>query len=110
MKLISWIFLIFLGIFVITLSIGNRESVSFSLFPLPFVMDVPLFMLILAGGFLGVLLGAFRTWISDGKLRRENRQLKQEVGKLKGDLSRLAAEKTPEPDKTAQQALAGPDK
>ncbi|MBE7636111.1 DUF1049 domain-containing protein [Sneathiella sp. P13V-1] len=92
MKYISWAFLAILGLIIITLSIGNRDTVTFSLFPLPFVMDIPLFILILSGGFLGVILGAFRTWMADGKARRENRANKQEVLRLKGVVSRLERE------------------
>lgn len=90
MKLISWVFVALLAVAVIILSVGNKESVTFSFFPLPFVMDVPLFLLILAGAFFGVLLGAFRTWLSDGKLRRENRELKREALKMEGDIARLS--------------------
>ncbi|MBO6826677.1 MAG: LapA family protein [Sneathiella sp.] len=89
MKYISWGFIALLCLIVVTLSIGNREAVTFSLFPLPFVMDIPLFILILAGAFLGVLLGSLRTWMADGKARRENRHHKQEVLRLKGEVSRL---------------------
>ena len=89
MKYISWGFIALLCLIVLTLSIGNRDAVTFSLFPLPFVMDVPLFILILAGAFIGVLLGSLRTWMADGKARRENRQHKQEALRLKGEVDRL---------------------
>ncbi len=45
MRIISWIFLASLGIAIIILSIGNKEAVTFSFYPLPFAMDVPLFAL-----------------------------------------------------------------
>ncbi len=89
MKLVSWAFLALLAIIVITLSVGNKDAVTFSLFPLPFVMDIPLYLLILGGALIGLVLGAFRTWLSDGKLRREVRELKRENTKLQGDLGRL---------------------
>ncbi|WP_169566572.1 lipopolysaccharide assembly protein LapA domain-containing protein [Sneathiella limimaris] len=103
MKLISWIFVVLLGLAVIILSIGNRESVTFSLFPLPYVMEIPLFILILGGAFLGVILGAIRTWISDGKARSENRANKQEILRLKGEIARL------EKEKAAQNKAVGQD-
>lgn len=78
-----------LGLAIIILSIGNKDAVTFSFYPLPFAMDVPLFALILAGGFLGVLLGSLKTWMSDGKARRENRQGKRDLLKLQGEVSRL---------------------
>lgn len=93
MRIISWIFLASLGIAIIILSIGNKEAVTFSFYPLPFAMDIPLFALILAGGFIGVLLGSLKTWMNDGKSRRENRQSKREIAKLQGDILRLNREK-----------------
>lgn len=89
MKLISGIFLGLLGIAVITLSIGNDAMTVFSLYPLPFEIELPLYMLILGGGFIGLLLGSFRIWMADGKIRRENRAGKQEILRLKGEIARL---------------------
>lgn len=94
MKLVSWVFMALLGLAIIILSIGNKADVTFSFYPLPFEMDVPLFALILAGGFLGVLLGSFKTWVNDGKARRENRLNKREVVKLQGEITRLTREAT----------------
>ncbi len=92
MRFVSWVFVALLGLAIIILSIGNKADVTFSFYPLPFVMDVPLFVLILAGGFLGVLLGSLKTWMNDGKSRRENRQNKREVVKLQGEITRLNRE------------------
>jgi len=92
-KIISWSFIAILAIIIVTLSISNKGPVAFSLFPLPFEIEVPLFTLILGGGFIGILLGSIRTWISDGKTRQENRENKQEVLRLKGELARLEKER-----------------
>lgn len=92
MKLFSWIFIAALALVVIILSIGNKAAVAFSLYPLPFEMELPLYILILTGAFIGVLLGSLRTWIADGKARKENRANKQEVLRLKAELARLENE------------------
>ncbi|MEH6404603.1 MAG: LapA family protein [Sneathiella sp.] len=89
MKIFSWAFLAILGVAIVILSMGNKGDVSFSFFPLPFEMEVPLFALILAGGFLGVLLGAVRTGITTAKARGENRQGRREIAKLQGEVTRL---------------------
>ncbi len=92
MRIVSWAFLVLLGLSIVTLSIGNKAAVTFSFFPLPFEMDVPLFALILAGGFLGVILGSLKTWMSDGKIRRENRANKREILRLQGEITRISRE------------------
>ncbi|WP_025897324.1 LapA family protein [Sneathiella glossodoripedis] len=94
MKLISWIFIAALALVVIILSVGNKAPVVFSLYPLPFEMELPLYILILAGAFIGVLLGSVRTWIADGKARSENRAHKQEVLRLKAELAKLEAQQS----------------
>jgi uncharacterized integral membrane protein len=91
-KIISWAFMALLALAIIILSIGNKAPVPFSLFPLPFEMELPLFILILAGGFIGLLLGSFRTWVSDGKSRKKARSGNQEILRLKGEISRLQNE------------------
>ncbi|MBL4666009.1 MAG: DUF1049 domain-containing protein [Sneathiella sp.] len=101
MKIISWVFMAILALAIVTLSIGNKGPVTFSLYPLPFVIEVPLFALILGGGFLGILLGSIRTWMSDGKARRENRASKQEVLRLKGEVARLEKERATSNDDVA---------
>lgn len=108
MKLFSWAFLTLLVILIVTLSIGNRDSVPFSLFPLPYEMEIPLYVLILGGGFIGVLLGSIRTWLSAGKTRGENRSSKQEILRLKGEIARLEKEhatQTAEINKDAKHLL-----
>lgn len=92
MKIFSWAFLASIGVAIVVLSMGNKGSVAFSLFPLPFEMEVPLFALILSGGFLGVLLGAVRTWMAVARARAEVRQGKREIVRLQGDVTRLTRE------------------
>lgn len=104
MKLFSWLFIVLLGLAVIVLSIGNKDSVAFSLYPLPFELDLPLFVLILAGGFIGVLLGSLRTWIADGKARSASRAHKQEVLRLQAELDRLKKEQADQSDAISQDA------
>ncbi|GLQ04972.1 lipopolysaccharide assembly protein LapA domain-containing protein [Sneathiella chinensis] len=92
MKKLSWLFVLPLALVIILLSIGNREAVTFSLDPLPFVMDIPLYLLMLGSGLLGLVLGAIRTKIADGRTRAENRANKREVLRLQGEVTRLNRE------------------
>ena len=51
LKFISWILFLVIALVIAALSIANRETVTFSLDPLPFAFDLPLFGLLLAAGF-----------------------------------------------------------
>lgn len=92
LKFISWILFLAIALVVAALSIANREIVTFSLDPLPFAFDLPLYGLLLAAGFLGILAGSVWTWLRGHKVRQENRLHKREVEELKGKTLNLTRE------------------
>ncbi|USG61450.1 lipopolysaccharide assembly protein LapA domain-containing protein [Sneathiella marina] len=89
LKFVSWIFFIVVALVICALSIANRHDVMFSLDPLPFVFDLPLFLLLLAAGFVGLIIGSFVTWRRGSKVRTENRQNRRENADLKGQNTKL---------------------
>jgi len=105
-KFISWILFIIIALTICALSIANRQNVGFSLDPLPFTFEVPLFALLLAAAFVGLILGALATWMKGGKTRSENRHNRREVTTLKGQNVKLArdleATSTPPQDNTTK--------
>ncbi|WP_288905341.1 LapA family protein [uncultured Sneathiella sp.] len=84
LKFISWILFLVIALVIAALSIANRETVTFSLDPLPFAFDLPLFGLLLAAGFIGLIIGSVVTWLRGHGVRHENRVHKREVEELKG--------------------------
>lgn len=84
LKFLSWILFLVIALVIAALSIANRETVTFSLDPLPFAFDLPLFGLLLAAGFIGLIIGSIVTWLRGHKVRHENRVHKREVEELKG--------------------------
>ncbi len=80
MKSLVTIFFIAL---VIWLSIVNRGSFDFSLFPLVSIsIPVPLPLIMLACIFVGFIWGALIVWLNGGKARSESRRLRREVKEL----------------------------
>jgi uncharacterized integral membrane protein len=92
LKFISWILFIAIALIICALSIANRHDVMFSLDPLPFVFDLPLFILLLVAGFIGLVIGSYTTWRRGSKVRTENRQNRRENVDLKGQNSKLSQE------------------
>lgn len=84
MRLIKYLILIPLGIIVVVLSIANRGAVTVSLNPFPdaaagtdlaiLSYSVPLYLLLFGFLLLGVFLGGFGSWLSQGKWRRKARE------------------------------------
>lgn len=92
LKLFFWILFLVIALVVAALSIANREGVTFSLDPLPFAFDLPLYGLLLAAGFVGLIAGAVVTWLRGHGVRHENRLHKRQVEELKGKNVRLTRE------------------
>ena len=55
-KLISWIILAPLAIAVVAFSVSNRTPVTVEVWPLPFTWELPLFLVVLAGTFVGFVI------------------------------------------------------
>ncbi|WP_339633008.1 lipopolysaccharide assembly protein LapA domain-containing protein [uncultured Sneathiella sp.] len=84
LKFIFWIVFLVIALAIAALSIANSELVVFSLDPLPFAFDLPLYALLLAAAFIGLLTGSIVTWLRGHPVRHENRLHKREVEELKG--------------------------
>ncbi len=73
---------------------GSEDAPAFSI-------DTPLFVVVIASAMLGVIAGAFATWLSQGRHRRASRRSRAEavkwraqaeaLGRAQGGTSALAA-------------------
>lgn len=86
-KLISLIVLIPIGIVVVALSVANRQTVSLSIPPQVgeaplYAFNLPLYALIFATLFVGMMLGSCATWFGQGKHRKQAREQKLEATKM----------------------------
>ncbi|MEP1208628.1 MAG: LapA family protein [Rhizobiaceae bacterium] len=75
-----------IGIVVVALAVANRQVVSVSIPPqigdAPlYSFSMPLFALLFATLFVGMVIGSFATWITQGKHRKEARVQKLEATK-----------------------------
>ena len=79
MKLISWILLPPLVALTIYLAVANRHMVLFSLDPFDpaqpaLAIEAPLFLIVLAAVFLGMVLGGLAAWRGQRGWRRSARE------------------------------------
>jgi len=79
---------------VVLFSVANRAPVRVSLDPfsrdLPTLSyDLPLFAVVLAAIFLGVLVGGLASWIAQGKHRKAARRGRREVEALRSETEAL---------------------
>ena len=87
MKRIAGLFILLpIGILIVALAVANRQVVTVSIPPQVgdaplYSFSLPLFALLFAMLFVGMLIGSFATWITQGKHRKQARIQKVEATK-----------------------------
>jgi len=83
-RIIAIIILVPLAIVIVALAVANRSPVTVSFDPINiadplFVMQVPLYLLMLALLIGGVVIGGIAAWLKQGRWRRQSRRLAYEL-------------------------------
>ena len=79
------------GFVVIAFAIANRGPAVVSLDPLPYVFEVPLYLVAIGGLAVGFTVGAIAAWLAGHGVRRRLRIAKARVASLQGELSQAQA-------------------
>ncbi len=99
MKLLLWLLLLPLTLIFVAFAIANRHAVTLSLDPTPLSIQVPLYGLVFAGIFIGLIAGGVIAWWRAGRWRRQLRDEQRKVRRLEAELrdSERAAATEPMP-------------
>ena len=87
MKAVYWAATLIAAALLIPFALSNREPVSLGLWPLPFFVDLPLYLLVLLLLLAGFVIGASTTWIGGRRKRRELRRGRRRVEALERELT-----------------------
>ena len=92
------------GIAVVVLAVSNRQPVTLALDPFApespaLSVTLPLFVLLFAALFCGIVLGGIGAWLKQSRWRREARERRYEAARLRNEADRL---------KARNEAAAGP--
>ena len=87
MRLLFWIFVAPIAAGLALFAVSNRENVSLGLWPLPFVLDLPLYLAILFALLIGLVVGALAAWGAGASARREVRRRGRRIAALERELS-----------------------
>jgi peptidoglycan biosynthesis protein MviN/MurJ (putative lipid II flippase) len=95
-KILKLLIFLPLGICIIALAIANRGLVVLSLDPLAVTdpvlsLKLPLFVFLILALMIGVLIGGFAMWLTQGKHRKNARILNKETVKLKNEMVEVKA-------------------
>ena len=86
-----WVFVVIVAPALALFAVSNRESVSLAFWPLPFVVELPLYLLVLAALASGFIFGEFAAWIAARHWRREVRRRGRRIASLERELSATQA-------------------
>jgi len=89
MRRLSWIITIPFSIIVVVFAINNRGPVTVTLWPLPWIAELPLYLVVLGSLLVGFLVGAAIAWLSAGRRRHEARVAAERLRGMSAELTRL---------------------
>ncbi len=91
MRLLYWIVVALVATVLALFVASNRESVTLALWPLPFVVELPLYLATLAALLIGFVAGILAAWIAGRKRRREVRRRGSRIAALERELAATQA-------------------
>jgi lipopolysaccharide assembly protein A len=91
-----------IAITLILFAVSNRETVSVGFWPLPFLADLPLYLLCFLSLLIGALIGVAAAWIAGHRNRRELSARRRRIEALERELTATQSqlEDHPAPAKT----------
>jgi uncharacterized integral membrane protein len=106
MRVLFWVFVILVGIVLAAFAVANRDTVSLGIWPLPWFLQLPLYLAVLGALLLGLLVGALAAWIGGRGRRREARAQRRRVAALERELADTQARLADAPGSTRLPAPA----
>jgi putative membrane protein len=86
------------ALLLVLFAVSNRETVSLALWPLPFLLDLPLYLVFFISLLIGALVGAVATWLAGQHDRRELRRRRRRIGALERELEATQSQLENRPD------------
>jgi uncharacterized integral membrane protein len=91
MRILYWLGVLVAAAVGGTFAISNRDTVSLAFWPVPFVVALPLYLLVFAALLTGFVAGAIAAWIGGRHRRRQLRASRRRIGALEGELAGVRA-------------------
>jgi uncharacterized integral membrane protein len=96
-KVVYWVVTALVALLLVVFAVSNRESVTVTFWPLPVLIEAPLYLVVLLATLLGFLFGEVVAWIGGRRWRRHARQRRRRVEALERELAATQAQLRPAP-------------
>ncbi len=101
MRVLARIVVLVVAVALAVFAVSNRENVALGLWPLPSLVELPLYLVILAALVLGFVAGELVAWIASRHWRREVRISRRRVAALERELAATQARLADPPPRAA---------
>jgi putative membrane protein len=95
-RVVYWVLVLAVAALSSVFAVANREPVSLGLWPLPFLLELPLYLAVFLSLFAGFIGGATAAWLGGRRRRRQLRRCRRRNEALARELaatqSQLASE------------------
>jgi uncharacterized integral membrane protein len=103
-RVVYWVGVIAVAALASLFAASNRETVSLGLWPLPYIAQAPLYLVVLVALFFGFATGAVAVWIKGCRRRRQLRDCRRHSEALAQELAATQSQLARE-GQTARTAL-----
>jgi lipopolysaccharide assembly protein A len=92
MRVVFWLVTALAAVVLVPFAITNRAPVSLGLWPLPFALDTPVYILVLLTLVAGFIIGAAGTRLAGHRVRRDLRRQRRRLAALERELAATQAQ------------------
>lgn len=86
MRILGWLLAFPLIVLAVVFAVANRHDVRLELWPLPWVLDLPVYLAVLGALVKGMVIGAVVMWLSGHRARANARQQRRRAESLERQL------------------------
>ena len=92
MRAVFWLVTAVAAGVLVPFAITNRAPASLGLWPFPFVLDTPVYLLVLLTLLAGCIIGGAGAWLAGHRVRRDLRRQRRRVAALERELAATQAQ------------------
>ncbi|HEX6440701.1 MAG TPA: lipopolysaccharide assembly protein LapA domain-containing protein [Stellaceae bacterium] len=100
MRVLFWVLVLLVAVVLASFAVSNREPVALGLWPLPWLLQTPVYLAAFAALLLGFVAGALAVWAGGARRRRELRRHRRRIAALERELAATQAQLTGAPGAT----------
>lgn len=92
MRVLFWVLVLLVAVVLASFAVSNREPVALGLWPLPWLLQAPVYLAAFVVLLLGFVMGALAAWLAGAPRRRELRRQRRRIAALERELAATQAQ------------------